>query len=106
MKKKQQMIGDLAATLRSAKGWSEGQLSSEIMLRYGDSVTPEGIRSLEAEGNGTLRLVTLVFGALRNLRKDQLNDYFIEMLRYMTNDQSITNRKRSDSAAPQASAEL
>ena len=106
MKKEQKAVGELAARLRIAKGWSEGQLSSEIMIRYGDSVTPKAIRTLESGGHGTLRLVTLVFGALRNLRKDQLNAYFTEMLGHMTDDQPIKNSQSTGTTAPRTSAEL
>ncbi len=106
MKKEQRAVGELAAKLRRAKGWSEGQLSSEIMMNYGDSIAPKTIRALEAGGHGTLRLVTLVFGALRNLRKEQLSDYFLEMLGYMTDDQPIKNCQSTSATAPRAAAEL
>lgn len=106
MKKEQKAVGELAVKLRMAKGWSEGQLSSEIMIRYGDPITPKAIRALESGGHGTLRLVTLVFGALRNLRKDQLNAYFTDMLGQMTDDQSIKNRQGTGTTTPRSTAEL
>ncbi|TNE46949.1 MAG: hypothetical protein EP343_21760 [Deltaproteobacteria bacterium] len=95
-------IGSVARKLRKKRGWSEEELARRIHELYNGQITPHAIKALESSETGTLRLVTLVFGALWDVPKANLLTYFQDMIRQINHVQSFENGEGPSAPAPGA----
>ena len=89
--KQRKTIGKVARQLRLQRGWSEDELALRIQELYNGQIPPSAIQALESSETGTLRLITLVFGALWEVPKANLLTYFQDMIRQINHVQSFEN---------------